>query len=324
MTDCHIYEGDGTRPIREENVQILHRAQRVAQPPVVRQWRAEIEAEESRKAAAGRQHSWNRPRFAVESITVVRTHLGEDPTVQLHLCDADYYDFLAASLNLDRPHPDHESTLRHQYLVDRDPVVAPPFLSCSFGVHVAVETRVDDMMLFSHRSASVVGNSTRWNASASEGLSRQHDIPADGSPISLHATARRAMKEELGVFPEDRMDLELLGFGLDLRMHQWAAFFRAVLPDLGEEDLRRRWARGVNDKWEHDRHAFVPADPDSVLDFILEQTEEAWAPCAPALFYLALVRGAAIRRGGDPAGQLDVEAAERRAQRRGQETTGPT
>lgn len=97
MTDCHIYEGDGTRPIREENVQILHRAQRVAQPPVVRQWRAEIEAEESRKAAAGRQHSWNRPRFAVESITVVRTHLGEDPTVQLHLCDADYYDFLAAS-----------------------------------------------------------------------------------------------------------------------------------------------------------------------------------------------------------------------------------
>ncbi|MFB7919088.1 SAV_2336 N-terminal domain-related protein [Streptomyces sp. NPDC056061] len=323
MTDCHIYEGDGTRPIHEENVQIHHRAQRVTQPPVVRQWRAEIEAEESRKAAAGQQHSWNRPRFAVERITVTRTHLGDDPIVRLRLCDADYYDFLATSLNLDRPHPDHDTTLRQQYLVNQDPATAPPFLSCSFGVNVAVETGADDKMLFSHRSAGVAGNPTRWNASASEGLSRHHDVPADGSPISLHATARRAMKEELGVFPEDRMDLELLGFGLDLRLHQWAAFFRAVLPDLGEEDLRRRWARGVKDKWEHDRHAFVPADPDSVLDFTLKQTEEAWAPCAPALFYLALVRGAVIRRGGDPAGRLDVEAAELRAERRGQEGTGP-
>lgn len=322
MTDCHIFEGDGTRPIHEENVQILHRAQRVAQPPVVRQWRAEIEAEESRKAAAGLPHRWNRPRFAIERITVTRTHLGEDPIVQLRVCTADYYDFLAASLNLDRPHPDLDITLRHQYLENQDPVMAPPFLSCSFGVHVAVETGVDGKMLFSHRSAAVVGNPERWNASASEGLSG-HDVPTDGSPISLHATARRAMKEELGVFPEDRIDLELLGFGLDLRLHQWAAFFRAVLPDLGEEDLRRRWARGIKDKWEHDRHAFVPADPDSVLDFILEQTVDAWAPCAPVLFYLALVRGAVTRRGGDLAGRLDVDAAERRAERRGQEMTGP-
>ncbi|GGV89020.1 hypothetical protein GCM10015535_41500 [Streptomyces gelaticus] len=322
MTDCHVFEGDGTRPIHEENVQILHRAQRVAQPPVVQQWRAEIEAEESRKAAAGLPHRWNRPRFAVESITTTRTHLGEDPIVQLRLCAADYYDFLAVSLNLDRPRPDHGTTLRHEYLVEQDPVWAPPFLSCSFGVHVAVETGADGKMLFSHRSAGVAGNPERWNASASEGLSR-HDIPEDGSPISLHATARRALEEELGVFPEDRTDLELLGFGLDLRRHQWAAFFRAVLPDLGEEDLRRRWARGVRDKWEHDRHAFVPADPDSVLDFILEQTVDAWAPCAPVLLYLALVRGAVIRRGGDPAGRLDVEAAERRAERRGQEMTGP-
>ncbi|GED89986.1 hypothetical protein [Streptomyces sp. 6-11-2] len=87
----------------------------------------------------------------------------------------------------------------------------------------------------------------------------------------------------------------------------------------GEEDLRRRWARGAEDKWEHDRPAFVPADPDSGLDFILEQPMTAWTPCAPALFHLALVRGAVHRRGGDPAGRLDVDAAERRAEQRRRE-----
>lgn len=316
VTDCHLYEGDGTRAIPERNVLVHHLAEHVDLPAEVRGWRAEIEAEEARKAAAGEPHRWNSPRFALEGITVARTADQGEPVVHLKLRDADYYDFLAASLNLDRPRPGDGLTLRRLHLENRDPVHAPAFLSSSFGVIVAVETGSDGKMLFARSSPYVAGHPRRWNASVSEGLSGAHDLPSDGSPISFHATARRALREELGVTAEDRVELELLAFGLDLRLHQWAAFFRAVLPDLGEEDLRRRWARGVEDKWEHDSHAFVPADPDSVLDFILEQPDRAWAPCAPALFYLALVRGAVLRRGGDPAGRLDVEAAERRARRR--------
>ncbi|NEY34033.1 translation initiation factor 2 [Streptomyces sp. PRKS01-65] len=316
VTDCHLYEGDGTRAIPERNVLVHHLAEHVELPAEVRGWRAEIEAEEARKAAAGEPHRWNSPRFALEGITVSRTaDLGE-PVVHLKLRDADYYDFLAASLNLDRPRPGDGLTLRRLHLENGDPVHAPAFLSSSLGVIVAVETGADGKMLFARSSPHVAGHPRRWNATVSEGLSGVHDLPRDGSPISFHATARRALREELGVTAEDRVDLELLAFGLDLRLHQWAAFFRAVLPDLGEEDLRSRWTRGVEDKWEHDSHAFVPADPDSVLDFILERPARAWAPCAPALFYLALVRGAVIRRGGDPAGRLDVEAAERRARRR--------
>jgi 8-oxo-dGTP pyrophosphatase MutT (NUDIX family) len=323
VTDCHLYEGDGTRAIPERNVLVHHLAEHVELPAEVRRWRDEIEAEETRKAAAGEPHRWNSPRFALEGITVTRTAERGEPVVHLQLRDADYYDFLAVSLNLDRPRPGDGLTLRRLYLEDRDPVHAPAFLSSSFGVIVAVETGADGKMLFARSSPHVAGHPRRWNASVSEGLSGTHDLPGDGSPISFHATARRALWEELGVSAQDRVELELLGFGLDLRLHQWAAFFRAVLPDLGEEDLRRRWSRGVRDKWEHDSHAFVPADPDSVLDFILKQPERAWAPCAPALFYLALVRGAVIRRDGDPAGRLDVEAAERRAHRRHGET-GPT
>ncbi|CAL9602448.1 translation initiation factor 2 [Streptomyces sp. enrichment culture] len=309
-TGCHLYEGDGTRAIREGDVRVKHRAERVQFPEEIGDWRRAIEEEEQRKEALGLPHRWNNARFAVERIVVTRTHLAEDPVVTLTLQDADYYDFLTTSLNLERTQ--HNGlTLREQYLEGEDPADAPAWMNCSFGVNVALETGRDGRMLFSRRSAHVAGpNSSRWNSSANEGLAREHDLPKDGSPISLHAVARRALYEELAVHPTDELDLEFLGFGLDLINHQWAGFFRAVLPELDEETLRLRWTRGITDKWEHDRFAFVPADPESVLGFIADQPAERWTPCAPALFYLALVRGAVRRAGGDPAARVRVEKAE--------------
>ncbi|MEU3250268.1 translation initiation factor 2 [Streptomyces sp. NPDC006997] len=311
-TNCHIYEGDGTRPIREEDVRVRYRRQRVEFPEEIGSWRHAIEEEELRNEALGLPHRWNNERFAVERITVSRNHLAEEPVVTLTLQDADYYDFLTTSLNLERKQK-NGLTLREQYLEGEDPALAPTWMNCSFGINVALETGRDGKMLFSRRSAQVAGpNSSRWNSSANEGMARQHDLPADGSPISLHAVARRALFEELAVHATDRLDLELLGFGLDLNNHQWAGFFRAVLPDLDEKTLRLRWTRGVTDKWEHDRFEFVDADPDSVLGFVADEPPERWTPCAPALFYLALVRGAVRRAGDDPAARFEVETAEQR------------
>ncbi|MEU0741626.1 translation initiation factor 2 [Streptomyces sp. NPDC006134] len=319
-TDCHIFEGDGTRPIHEDNVQIIYEPglRRVDLPVEVQRWRQDIEAEQQRRQAAGERYAWNNPRFAVESVIVSRTDEAEEPLVRISLCDADYYDFLATSINLDRPLREGEpATLRSQYLDHADPVTAPAFLSCSFGVNVAVETGPDHKMVFARRSVTVEGrNKERWNSSVNEGLAAIHDVPEDGSPISLHAVARRALREELAVQDEDDVELELLAFALDLRNHQWAAFYRAVLTELTADDIIARRSRGIEDKWEHDRFEFVPADPDSVLDFVLEKKPEAWTPCGPALFYLALVRAAVIARGGDRSGRLDVEAAERRALKR--------
>ncbi len=321
-TDCHIFEGDGTRPIREENVTIIYEAglRRVDLPVRVQQWRQEIEAEQKRKQAAGERFAWNNPRFAVESVISSRTDEDEEPQVRISLCDADYYDFLATSINLDRPLEEQNAsaTLRSQYLTNSDPVEAPSFLSCSFGVNVAVETGRDRKMVFARRSVQVEGhNKQRWNSSVNEGLAAIHDVPKDGKPISLSAVAYRALREELAVQDGDNVQLELLAFALDLRNHQWAAFYRAVLTDLSSKDLTARRSRGIEDKWEHDQFRFVPADPDSVLDFLLEKDpDKLWTPCAPALFYLALVRAAVIARGGNPSGRLDVEAAERRALQR--------
>ncbi|MFI1731367.1 translation initiation factor 2 [Streptomyces acidicola] len=315
QTDCYLHEGDGTRPIHEANVRIRHIPERVEFPDEIARWRRAIEDEERRREAAGEPHRWNNPRFAVERLVVTRTHTKEEPVVTLTLRDADYYDFLTTSINLDRKQA-NGLTLRQQYLESRDPIDAPPYMFCSFGVNVAVETGIDKKMLFSHRSSKVVGpNASRWNSSANEGMAANHDLPADGR-ISLHAVARRALREELAVQASDEVDLELLGFGLDLRNNQWAAFFRAVLTELGEDELRSRWSRGIEDKWEHDEFAFVPADPESVLGFVQDQPAETWAPCAPTLFYLALVRAAVRARNEDPDARLDVEASERRVIRR--------
>ncbi|MFG2710830.1 translation initiation factor 2 [Streptomyces goshikiensis] len=309
MTDCHIHEGDGTRPITEENVRVLYTNRRVQFPDELGSWRREIADEEARKQAAGEPYRWNNARFAVESLVVSRGHISEEPQVTLSLIDADYYDFLTTSLNLGRTLRGG-STLRKQYLEDADPLDAPPWMFCSLGVNVAVETGRDGKMLFSRRSAKVAGpNASRWNSSANEGLAANHDLPASGE-ISLHRVARRALREELAVQASDRVDLELLGFGLDVRNNQWAVFFRAVLEDLGEEELRARWSRGVEDKWEHDRYEFTPADPESVLTFLRDTP--LWAPCAPALFYLSLVRAAVRAADGDPDARLAVEEAERR------------
>ncbi|CAL9300653.1 hypothetical protein SUDANB66_03245 [Streptomyces sp. SudanB66_2053] len=148
-----------------------------------------------------------------------------------------------------------------------------------------------------------------------QGLAQQHDLPADGSPVSPHAVARRALLEELAVHDGDGTEIELLGLGLDVVNHQWAVFCRAVVPGLDEAALRLRWTRGVTDKWEHDRFEFVDADPESVLGFIADEPESRWTPCAPALFYLALVRGAVRRAGGDPAARFLVEQAEQKVMR---------
>ncbi|MEV4094312.1 hypothetical protein [Streptosporangium saharense] len=318
VTDCHVYEGDGTRPIKEENIQIIFDPEETVRlPPAVARWRTEIEATEMGRRAAGQSYRWNNPRFALERIIIGRTSEAEEPVVQLHFSNADYYDFLAVTTNLDRPLDASGVTLRSLHLESDDPVDAPGFMSCSFGVNIAVETGPDKKMIFARRSGKVAGvNTRRWNSSANEGLARIHDLPEDGSPISLHAAARRALKEEMAVQVGDDVSLELLAFALDLKNHQWAAYFRAVLTELTEEQLRKRWSKGVEDKWEHEAYAFVPTTPDDVLDFVLGRPAEEWTPCAPSLFYLALVRGAVLARDGDSDGRLDVEAAERRAVRR--------
>ncbi|MFI6934476.1 translation initiation factor 2 [Streptomyces sp. NPDC050287] len=314
-TTCYVYEGDGTRPITERNLRVYYEADEpVYVPEDVRRWRQEIEDEQRTRAVAGRDRRWNHPRFAVETVAVTRSDEREDPIVEIRFSPTDYFTFLA-SQQLDRPLEEGEGaglTLREHYLDGKDPVVVNGFVSASFGANVAVVTGRDQKMLFSRRSATVGGNPGQWNSSANEGLSGEHDLK-DGVP-DLFGAARRALREELAVHEGDACELELLSFAMDTKLHQWAAFFLAVLPDLSEEKLRDRWSRGVDDKWEHSEFRFVPAEPDEVLGFMLSpQVRDQWTACGPALFQHALVRLMTKRLEDAGKGRLAVEKAIDRA-----------
>ncbi|MGA5195719.1 hypothetical protein [Streptomyces exfoliatus] len=175
---------------------------------------------------------------------------------------------------------------------------------------MAVETGKDGKMPFSRRSAHVAGpNSSRWNSSANEGLARKHDLPEDARPISLHAVARRGLHEELAVHATDALDLELLGFGLDLDNHQWAAFFRAVLPALDEKTLRLRWTRG--DRQVGARPLRVRTRrPGLRARFHRRPAGGPVVSLRTGPLLPRLVRGAVRREGGDPAARFLVERAE--------------
>ncbi|WP_051717374.1 hypothetical protein [Streptomyces sp. NRRL F-5727] len=309
-TPYYVYEGDGTRPIKEENLQVYYEPDTFVHVPAdVLRWRQEIEDEQETRAVAGLPQRWNHPNFALETIAVTRTDRHEDPIVELRFSPADYFTFLA-SQQLDRRLEEGEGvglTLREHYLDGKDPVAVNGFLSSSFGANVIVVSEPDDTILVSRRSATVGMNPNRWNSSANEGMSGVHDLK-DGVP-DLFGAARRALREELGI-RDDEHRLELLSFGMDTQSHQWAGCFRAVLPELGEAELRDRWSRGVDDKWEHSRYAFVPARPDGLLDFMLDPENIGWwASGAPAFFYHALVRTMVERTGSAAAGRAAVEAA---------------
>jgi hypothetical protein len=285
QTSALIVEGDGESLIPPESVFVHVLDGEVVLPPDMAPWREEIAQESERLRQEGRTPLWNGPRYAVESFDISRTPLDEHPEVHLRLRPTDYYTFLAAQ-QLDRRLPGG-STPRSTYLDPDQPLNAPAFLQCSFGVNVAVVT-ADDMLVVTRRSDRVRTGAGVWNSSVNEGLSRHIDSSGRSAP-DLHAVARRGMREELAIEPHE-YSLELLAFVLDVDKRQWSAHFFARLKELRSEGLRSRISRGVADRWEHQTIDYVPFRPATVVRYMLRDARvHRWAPVAPALFHLALV-----------------------------------
>ncbi|MFF7178947.1 hypothetical protein [Streptomyces sp. NPDC008121] len=303
-TSALIVEGDGDRAIAAESIHVQVLDGEVALPDDMADWHAEIEAEEARAREEGdRAPVWNGPRYAVESLEVSRTALDEQSEVHLRLRPTDYYTFLAAQ-QLDRRLPDG-STPRTRYLDPEQPLAAPAFLQCSFAVNVAVVT-ADHLLVVSRRSNRVRMAPGVWNSSVNEGLSRHIDSSGRNAP-DLHAVARRGMREEMALEPNE-YTLSLLAFVLDVHKRHWSAHFYARLTDMTGDRLRDRMGRGVADRWEHDSIEYVPFRSADVSRYLLRPDRiHRWAPLAPALFHLALVH---------VHGRASVERAEAQAVRR--------
>ncbi|MER6319987.1 hypothetical protein ABT237_40515 [Streptomyces sp. NPDC001581] len=303
-TSALIVDGDGHAVISPESVHIQVLDGDVELPAEMAAWREQIAAEEDRARETGdRVPVWNGPRYAVESLDVSRTALDEQAEIHLRLRPTDYHTFLAAQ-QLDRRFADG-GTPRTRYLDPEQPLAAPAFLQCSFGVNIAVVT-ADHLLVVSHRSERVRTAPGVWNSSVNEGLSRRIDSSGRGAP-DLHAAARRGMREELALEPHE-FTLSLLAFVLDVDKRAWSAHYYARLNDLTGEQLRTRMSRGVPDRWEHQAVEYVPFRSAEVTRYLLRPDRiHRWAPVAPALFHLALVH---------VHGRASVERAEAQAVRR--------
>ncbi|WP_055699847.1 MULTISPECIES: hypothetical protein [Streptomyces] len=284
-TSALIVEGDGESSIPADAIYVQVLDEEIELPSEMAGWRAEVEAESALLRAEGRTPLWNGPRYAVDSFDVSRTALDEQPEVHLRLRPTDYYAFLAAQ-QLDRRLTDG-STPRSRYLDPDRPLQAPAFLQCSFATNIAVVT-ADDMLVVSQRSDRVRMAPGVWNSSVNEGMSRHIDSSGRSAP-DLHAVARRGMREELSIEPNE-YTLDLLAFVLDIEKRHWSAHFYAKLKDLTHEGLQARMSRGVADRWEHQTIDCVPFRPATVVKYMLRADRiHRWAPLAPALFHLALV-----------------------------------
>jgi hypothetical protein len=284
-TTCIVKAGDGSRPIREDNVHTRFDAAGAGGLDGELAARYEQVAR-THESGACRRH-WNSPRFRLDDVRLSR-NAGEDLVLGLDFSPGDYFAFLAAQgIDCRKPAPPADPA--------NDPADQPPLPAYSFGINVAAITG-DGLMVFARRSNDVAVNAGRWSASANEGLSRPHDLRADGT-VDLFGAARRALAEEMTVYDDDIAGLDMLSVVLDAPRRQWAVLFCARLRPTAER-LRDRWSRGVQDLWEHSEFAFVPAEPKPVLGFLLTPNRRnLWAPCAPALFYHALVRTVAHRTG---------------------------
>jgi hypothetical protein len=284
-TPMVIVEGDGEQVINEQSVRLVIDPVPVELPAELAVWRAEIEAEQERRQAAGEQFFWNGLNYAVCGLVISRTAVSELPEACLRLKHADYYTFQAAQ-QLDRQFADG-TTPRSRYL-GADPKSAPDFMCCSFGTNVAVVT-ADNQLVVQKRSGQVGSQPNTWSSSANEALSRDLDSRGRTAP-NLYDVMRRGIDEELAI-DESEYHLEMLAFIVDADRSQWGALFFATLHELTGAELLARRSRGVPDKWEHDQVELVPFDVDSVVRHLLRPDRvDEWSSVGPPLFYLALIR----------------------------------
>lgn len=280
-----IVEGDGTTPIAPESVfvQVLDEAVRL--PEEMTRWRDEIVEDNARRRAAGDTATWNGERYAVESVSVSRTELDENPEVHLRLRPTDYYTHLATQ-QLDRPLPSG-GTPRSRYLNPDRPLESPAFLQCSLGANIALVT-ADDLLVVTQRSSATRTAPELWNVSVNEGLTRHIDSAGRSAP-DLHALARRGILEEMALEAHE-YELTMLAFALDVPKRQWGVLFYGRLREMTGRDLENRISHGVADRWEHQTVEFVPFTPTDVTRYLLRPDRlHRWAPLAPSLFHLALV-----------------------------------
>jgi len=240
---CIIVEGDGSHPINEALVHTVVSDEPITLPPEMLEWKDEIALAENGKPKDDPDRKWNGPVFGVERLGVQRTEFAEEPELYFRLRRSDYFSFQATQY-LDRRFRDG-TTPRSKYIDSVGHRAAPAFMSLSLGTSVVLVT-TDDKVLLCQRTATVGSRPLHWGVSADEGTHPVHDCPG-GAPPRMYDVARRGVREELSLEPEEYR-LEMLAVTIDTERHQWDTVFVGYTHELSAENLESRIRRGAKDK----------------------------------------------------------------------------
>lgn len=277
--------GDGTTPIKPENIDLIY------DPGLPIEFPAQLERLASKvltEHAAGKHEFANNPVLTiVGGETSAWRGSDEEFYVKLEFGATDY-----AHLYALRQTSDGKKLLRDYVRAWSPDILFEPVTGQGFGVNVVVVSR-DEKLAFGRRSAKVGARKLQLDVGTVEGFSLKRDIgdarPTQRCRFDAASAARGAMREELGIGDDDIEVLEFLNLGFDLQYAQWnlIAIARSRLTSI---QIRNRHRTVAPQGIEYSELIWADgASPRKAFELVSNDEQPFWSCGLAAIFY-AFVR----------------------------------
>lgn len=271
--------GDGTAPLKFEDVKCVFVDEEIDFPPALYQARLE-----SKQRIEADPRLRNGSLAALVDIT--HRYIGDEerPALSLKFGLSRYADFLAIA-----NHPSaHE--VKRTHLRGWDLKGTPiPFLSQGVGIHVVVTT-ADEKIVFTRRSSDVGPRRGQLDVGVVEGISRHLEtqgVLKAGANFNIEETFRRGIREEFGLPNSLQEGLELLGLGYDLQYGQWN-FLGHCKANCTFSELVRFWQSDSKTPEEYSELYPVGLSPTDIAARV--KREAIWSSALAALRYSTIRR----------------------------------
>jgi len=202
-----------------------------------------------------------------------------------------------------------QTTLRREYFptpaaVSRAVIKPVPFLANGVGVVLLAFTDDEKVILTRRRDSSRARPGQR-DVSVVEGIHAIHDASGTNR-VDVYLTAIRACREELGVSVTNN-DVQLLGFGVDMKYYQWN-FFGIVELGCPSNEAMELHAMNAKDRWEGQLEA-TAANPVTVFEHLYK--DGAWDTALIAT-YLAFCKRIGVAQTRQAAARVFGETSKSR------------
>jgi hypothetical protein len=276
--------GTGNYVFKKENVRCVFDRKEVVLPEDLENIRIGIELTQIELAKKAKKEHWNSDLLGLKSFVRGRTDDEKNLSLNLIFYLSNYYRNLATGGSLSTKVFDDISgnfvTVRQKYLDHAYWEEVVPILAAAFGVALSVITN-DNFLLVAKRASTGMGSwRGHYHCAMNEGLNTEDFV--DGEP-DLFETARRGLKEELGITDNEVLDLRFLTFGYDTINYQWGLHGMVKVNLTAQEVMDNAPSKSV-DRWEYEKLFTIKFNVRDVIRFIIDN--DPWTPfCKVCIIY---------------------------------------